>query len=271
MSEEKNALVPVEEPRVYEGEICDDDNLRRDYAFRIGSSWQKSIENIFETGRLILETKEKIGHGKFVEMCAFDLPFSDSTALRLMKIARDQRLLDLAQSVKELPAPDGEVGEYEYPRPRRGLPASWRTLYELSQLSDDQFQHAVENGLIHANLGTRDAVRLKTLPIGQPGLGTRSVRQPPRKKPDETGEEQAPEAPKGRNDVTLTLTLTAAEVLLLRDIYLNVIDTPMVRTWLEEHYPWQQEPRLPFPFPGTHDLAHKLNKAAETVLPGGDQ
>ncbi|MBF0423886.1 MAG: hypothetical protein HQL73_12945 [Magnetococcales bacterium] len=267
---ETRALVSTDPTVALEGEIVENANdLRGQYALKISVSWQKSVEAIFETGRLLIEARERLGRDGFVEMIGSELPFSDGTALRLMKVAKDQRLTALLQSTLTLPAPKDPE-----PQPIRTsiLPSSWYTLYELTQLTDDQFKLALDERLIRSDMDRKQAIKLKSLAPGRPNLTVRSVKQPPRKKPGESpGEERASEKPKDHHDVTLTLTFKAAEILLLRDVYLNVIDTAMVRTWLEERWPWQQEPRLPFPFPDTHALARKLKEAAETVLPSGDQ
>jgi hypothetical protein len=78
-------------------------------------AWQNAVESIVETGRRLLEERERTPHGRWDDVIAL-LPFSDSSALRLMQIARNPTLSNPAH------APD--------------LPASWMTLYRLSRLPD---------------------------------------------------------------------------------------------------------------------------------------
>jgi hypothetical protein len=60
----------------------------------ITATWRKSLESILDTGRLLIEAKEKLDPGEFLEMIVRDLPFGERTAQRLMAIARDERLTD---------------------------------------------------------------------------------------------------------------------------------------------------------------------------------
>lgn len=66
---------------------------RRDWwADQITAAWRKGVGAIFETGRLIAEAKAALPHGAFLAMIGANLPFTASTAQRLMKIAADERL-----------------------------------------------------------------------------------------------------------------------------------------------------------------------------------
>jgi hypothetical protein len=65
-------------------------------------------------------------------MVIYDLPFSPSTAQRLMAVARDDRLRKAAH---------GQL-----------LPPSWRTLYELTRLTDLQFRRAIDIGAINPEM-----------------------------------------------------------------------------------------------------------------------
>ena len=66
-----------------------------------------------------------------------ELPLKACTAQRLMKIASDTRLTNPAHGPH--------------------LPPSWRTLYALTLLSDDQFRLAMEQGAIHSEMERADA------------------------------------------------------------------------------------------------------------------
>ncbi len=63
---------------------------------------------------------------RFKQMIENDLPFGPSTAQMLMAIARNKQLSNADHGLL--------------------LPTSWRTLYELTRLTDEQFDDAIEAG-----------------------------------------------------------------------------------------------------------------------------
>ena len=105
---------------------------RHDHAGFIAAAWQKSIEAIIETGRRLIDARKELAHGEFLAMIKNDLPFGEDTAERLIKIARDPRLSNSAHG--------------------RILPPSWRTLFELTKLNDEQFDRLVAAGVIRADM-----------------------------------------------------------------------------------------------------------------------
>lgn len=108
---------------------------------RISAAWQKSVEGILETGRLLIEAKAALPHGSFLKMVEEELPFKENTARRLMAIASDTRLSNRAH------APD--------------LPPSWNTLYELTKLDDETWTLAEQKGLIRADVQRNEIVALR--------------------------------------------------------------------------------------------------------------
>lgn len=106
------------------------------WARRIGGAWQKSIDAIFETGRLIAEAKAALPHGEFEKMVDSDLPFAGSTARRLMMIAKDDKLANRAHA--------------------HVLPSSWATLYELTKLDTETFERRIKEGSIRPDMQRRD-------------------------------------------------------------------------------------------------------------------
>jgi Protein of unknown function (DUF3102) len=88
---------------------------RHEHVRRITAAWQKTVANIVETGRLLIEAKDDIGFGGFQEMIRAELPFGARTAQRLMEIAEDRVLSNATHASL--------------------LPASWMTLYELAPRS----------------------------------------------------------------------------------------------------------------------------------------
>lgn len=107
-----------------------------DWPDRIRSAWQRSVEAIIETGRLIAEAKAALPHGKFLRMIDGYLPFTASTAQRLMKIAADGRLSHAARV--------------------QHLPASWGALYELTKLDDATLDGLFEAGTIRPEMSRDD-------------------------------------------------------------------------------------------------------------------
>jgi N6-adenosine-specific RNA methylase IME4 len=108
------------------------------WADRIIAAWRKSVEGVIEIGRLLKEAKDALGHGPFTEMIERDLPFKARTAQRLMAIAADERLSN--------------------PTHVSLLPPHWGTLYELTKLTDDEFEAKIAGGQIHPELERRDVV-----------------------------------------------------------------------------------------------------------------
>jgi N6-adenosine-specific RNA methylase IME4 len=102
---------------------------RTRWADSITAAWRSTLEAVFETGRLLCEAKAVLEYGQWLAMIASDLPFSARTTDRLMAIYRDQRLAD-----------ETHVSF---------LPTSWGTLYEITRLDDDTFDHLIEIGVIN--------------------------------------------------------------------------------------------------------------------------
>ena len=110
------------------------------WATLTNSAWRESVEGIFKTGRLIVEALKNIPHGQKSKY--YDsLVFSRQTANRLVSIADSSRLSNCAHA--------------------RNLPASWMTLYELSTLSEAQFNAADEAGLIAPDVERKQIVAFK--------------------------------------------------------------------------------------------------------------
>jgi hypothetical protein len=110
-----------------------------DFAKRITVAWQKTVKSILEVGHLLLAAKKKLPHGDFTAMVQNDLPFGIRTAECLMAIARHSRLAKAN------------------PHTCASLPSSWRALYELSRLSVRQFDAALREGRIFADLTVTEA------------------------------------------------------------------------------------------------------------------
>jgi hypothetical protein len=88
---------------------------------------------VFETAAYLNQSKAGLSHGEFLAMIESDLPFGPRTAQRLMNIGENHQLANTTHA--------------SY------LPASWMTLYELSRLTDKQFNKATESSAIHPKMG----------------------------------------------------------------------------------------------------------------------
>jgi N6-adenosine-specific RNA methylase IME4 len=118
--------------------LLPDHNLltRMQWATRISDGWQdtakQAIEAWIKAGDDLIAAKAQLEHGEFLAMVEDDLPFTKRTAQMLMKIARDPRLKS---------EPGGSH-----------LPPSWRTLYELTRLGDQEFNRLLEEGVIRPDM-----------------------------------------------------------------------------------------------------------------------
>lgn len=109
---------------------------RGEWAARISTAWNKSVQAIFEVGEHLMAAKRELPHGEYEAMVESDLPFGPRSAQRLVSIAKDERLSD--------------------PTHVSVLPSAWGTLYELTQLSDKQFTEGVDRGIIHSDMERKD-------------------------------------------------------------------------------------------------------------------
>ena len=114
---------------------------RQQWANAICAAWQNCVESILETGRLLYEAKEDLGHGQFLAMIDADLPFSEDTAQRLMAVCRHPVL--------------------SYTAHARYLPPVWYTLYQLSRFESDHLERWIKDGRIHPEMQRRDVVALR--------------------------------------------------------------------------------------------------------------
>ena len=124
--------------------------LRKQGAARIRATFEQNlaltIAGILKLGHEIAAVKETLPRGEFMAMIRNDLPFSGSKAIRLMKISADPKLTSALNSAR---GPN--------------LPLAWRTLYELTKMSESTFDKAMETGAIHRAM-TRDEVKTLRIP-----------------------------------------------------------------------------------------------------------
>lgn len=110
------------------------------YAEKISASWKRSVEAFFETGRLLIEAKERIERGQFQLLVKNKLPFDPRTAERYMAIAANPRLADAA---------------------REGLvPSSATTLYMMTRLPPQVLDAKLKDGTINPSSERDDIEKL---------------------------------------------------------------------------------------------------------------
>lgn len=108
---------------------------------RIAAAWGKQVESIVETGRMLIEAKEELGHGAFEAMVQTRLPFGPGTS-RQLRIIAEHTIISNRKFIY-------------------ALPPSWGTLYELAQLPDEILITGLRDGLIHPKLNRKDARALR--------------------------------------------------------------------------------------------------------------
>jgi DUF3102 family protein len=114
---------------------------RGKWATRITEAWQKQLPSIFEVASLLESAKAELRHGDWARMIKADLPFSQSTANKLMKIAACDHLRNSDHGPN--------------------LPACWRTLYELTTLTIEQFMQGITTGAINRKMQRKDVKALR--------------------------------------------------------------------------------------------------------------
>jgi hypothetical protein len=105
---------------------------RGKWAMRITEAWQKQLPSIFEVASLLESAKTELRHGDWIKLIKNDLPFSRSTTNKLIKIGACDHL----RNAERVPH----------------LPAHWGTLFELTLLTREQFEHGITTGAINPKM-----------------------------------------------------------------------------------------------------------------------
>jgi len=145
-----SSIIAKTEP-VLAGEVVSSKSTPDYWVSLIQTEWQKSIEGVLNVARHLVEAKEAVEHGRWGEVVE-NLPFGESAARRLMAIGADDWILNQAH---------GPV-----------LPNSWRTLYELTKLPDEDKDQMLADGIISPDMQRKDvtlqARAISGRNIGQP-------------------------------------------------------------------------------------------------------
>jgi hypothetical protein len=108
------------------------------------------VDSIIETGRLVQQAKTELKHVEFLDMVKDDLPFDRTTAFRLMAIAENPVIANVAHV--------------------HHLPPSWGTLYELTKLPAEMLEARIIDGTVNAKMQRNQAVALRRPPApAEPG------------------------------------------------------------------------------------------------------
>jgi hypothetical protein len=125
------------------------------WAPKIHAEWRKSVEGILGVGRQLIAAKEACEHGEFLRLfkgnenaVSDPVPFCERSARMLMDVASHPVLSNRNHG--------------------SDLPASWRTLYELTKLDDEALIAGIKAGEIHAEMSRSDASALRSDPVEHP-------------------------------------------------------------------------------------------------------
>jgi hypothetical protein len=98
-----------------------------DYRQRINASCRRTTTHLFELAAVCREAADLLSPAQVRDLLKSELLLDRSMFWKYVKIARDQRIPDISAK----------------------LPASPSIVYEVTQLSDEQFSQAVDENLIH--------------------------------------------------------------------------------------------------------------------------
>jgi hypothetical protein len=102
-----------------------------EFATKIGAAWHRSFDGVIEAGRLWAEAKDTLSRTELAELMA-TTRFSGPTVSKLISISEDRRITD--------------------PKYQAVLPNSYGNLYELTHLSDSEFESAAREGVLRPDI-----------------------------------------------------------------------------------------------------------------------
>lgn len=117
------------------------------YKALIVEAWQKSFEDVLRVGRLLDQAKRKLCKKDWKGLITKGLPFGPTAVCRFINVAKDKRITDLAHV--------------------QLMPQSYGTLYELHLLSDEEFNKAIETGLITPTVMRKQIIDFKNQERGR--------------------------------------------------------------------------------------------------------
>jgi len=125
------------------------------WAPKIHAEWRKSVEGILGVGRQLIAAKEACKHGEFLRLfkghhnaVSEPVPFCERSARMLMDVSSNPVLSNRNHG--------------------SDLPASWRTLYELTKLDDETLIAGIKAGEITPETTRAQAAALHADPVEKP-------------------------------------------------------------------------------------------------------
>jgi hypothetical protein len=119
-----NGMIQMAKPK---GQAISHVKTVAEFATSIQAAWHRSVDGIFEAGRLWAEARATLNKKEMAELKA-KTRFSDATVSKLISIAENPCITD-----------------QKY---RAVLPSSYGTLYELTHLSPSEFESAAQEGVL---------------------------------------------------------------------------------------------------------------------------
>jgi len=122
---------------------------------RFRDAFRKSVEGIIEAGRVLIEAKNELEHGQFIDWVERDLRFgTGQDGDRGLSLRKAQMLMFVAKN---------EV--ISNTNHWFAFPPSWRTLWELSQIRPKhRLLDLIANGKINPGMTREEAVALRRGP-----------------------------------------------------------------------------------------------------------
>src|SRR5689334_25431689 len=113
---------------------------RAEFASAIHQAWEGIEKRYLLIGRYLLQAKQKLEHGDYLEMIDRDLPFSRNNAYRMREVAE---AID-----------NGRL-------PTERLPNSFSILYEVATLNEGERGTAEKRNLIRVDVKRQEILSLK--------------------------------------------------------------------------------------------------------------
>jgi hypothetical protein len=115
-------------------------STRAEFAGAIRQAWGGIEKRYLLIGHYLLQAKQKLEHGEYLELIDRDLPFSRNNAYRMREVAE-------------------AIDNGRLPIDR--LPNSFSILYEAATLTEGEWREAEKRGLIHADVKRQEILNLK--------------------------------------------------------------------------------------------------------------
>jgi hypothetical protein len=110
-----------------------------EYRRRIQSSYKKTVEDFLELGAVCRDAAANLSKSEVETLLQSNMPINEFTFWKFVTIGRDQRLPGIAGR----------------------LPPRFTTIYEVGQLTEEQFEQAVASQKIHPKVRREDIAALR--------------------------------------------------------------------------------------------------------------